>query len=284
MGRQRDPDLKAQAVAAYRAARLSGAPKSLPEVASEFKLGEATLKRAHWRMPADGSAAPPHSVGGRPPRLSDAEVDAVVDFLRGRGRTSWSTVVAFVAERFGKSVAETTLRSALSARGLKKRDLEKQKSADASAPATHRYADVHRRKAPEAGGRRGYPSDMTDAEWVVLEPLLRVHATAVPQRHNARDVFNGIRYLLRTGCQWRYLPHEYPPWRTVQNWFQRWSKDGTFDKITKALREQVREADGRLPTPSAIIIDSQTAKKAEKGGPAATTRGKRSKEQSATSS
>lgn len=92
------------------------------------------------------------------------------------------------------------------------------------------------------------------------------------------------RYLLRTGCQWRYLPHEYPPWRTVQNWFQRWANDGTFDNITDALRERVRGAEGRAPTPSAVIIDSQTAKKAEKGGPAATTLGRRSRGPSGTSS
>jgi transposase len=206
-------------------------------------------------------------------------MDAIVAFVRGRGRTPWASVVAFVAERFGKSVAETTLRSAFLARGIKKSDVEKAASGGASSGGTHRYTEKHRRKAAEYGNRRGYPSDVTDAEWAVFEPLLRKHATGVPEKHDAREVFNGIRYLLRTGSQWRYLPHEYPPWRTVQNWFLRWSKDGTFDKITDALREKVREAEGHLPTPSAIIIDSQSAKKAEKGGPAVTTLGRRSKEQ-----
>lgn len=284
MGRQRDPELKARAVASYRESQASNAPRSLREVAGEFGVGEATLKRAHWRTPTDGSVAPPSSVGGRPARLSGVEVDTVVDFVRGRGRTPWAIVVGFVAERFGKTVAESTLRDAFSARGLKKRQVEHEAPTPTSAPSPHRYKPAHRRKAPVSDGRRGYPSDFTDAEWAVFEPLLRQYATALPKEHDLRDVFNGIRYLLRTGCQWRYLPHEYPPWRTVQNWFQRWSKDGTFDKVTDTLRERVRVADGREPTPSAVIIDSQTAKKAEKGGPAATTRGRRSRARSGTSS
>jgi transposase len=210
-------------------------------------------------------------------------VDAVVDFVRGHGRTPWAIAIGFVAERFGKSVAESTLRDAFSARGLKKRQLEQEVPAT-STPSQHRYTQAHRRKAPVSRDRRGYPSDVTDAEWEVFEPILCEHATALPKEHDPRDVVNGIRYLLRTGCQWRYLPHEYPPWRTVQNWFQRWTRDGTFDKITGSLRERVREADGRAATPSAIIIDSQTAKKTEKGGPAATTLARRSRGRSGTSS
>ena len=132
--------------------------------------------------------------------------------------------------------------------------------------------------------RRRYPSDTTDAEWAVLEPLVPgPRPGGRPAAHERREVVDAIFYVLRTGCQWRALPHDYPAWGTVWWWFRRWRLDGTWERANAALRERERARAGRQPTPSAAILDSQSAKTTEKGGRAATTRARRSPAASATS-
>jgi transposase len=133
--------------------------------------------------------------------------------------------------------------------------------------------------------RRRYPSDLTDAEWAVLEPLVPPPKPGGrPPTHARREVVDAILYVLRNGVTWRALPHDLPPWQTVYDYFRRWRLDGTWETINAALRERVRVRAGREPTPSAAILDSQSAKTTEKGGRAATTPGRRSAGASATSS
>jgi putative transposase len=119
--------------------------------------------------------------------------------------------------------------------------------------------------------RRPYPSDLTDAQWAYLEPLLpRVRAGGRPRAHPLREIINAIRYVLRGGIAWRALPHEYPPWQTVYHYFRAWRVDGTWERLNDELRQLVRERGGRNAQPSAAILDSQSAKTTEKGGRAAT--------------
>ena len=126
-----------------------------------------------------------------------------------------------------------------------------------------------------------YPSDLTDAQWAILKLLLPARKPrGRPVRVERREVVNAILYVLRTGCQWRYLPPEFPNWNTVYWYFARWQEDGTWERVNDALRRRVREATGRDPEPSAAIMDSQSAKTTEKGGTAATTPGRRSREES----
>jgi putative transposase len=130
-----------------------------------------------------------------------------------------------------------------------------------------------------------YPTDLTDDEWRLLEPLIPpAMAGGRPRSADAREVVNAIRYLLRSGCAWRLLPREFPPWPTVYAYFRRWQADGTWERSAGVLRRELRAALGRRPEPSAAVLDSQTVKTTEKGGLAATTAASGPRGASATSS
>ena len=145
----------------------------------------------------------------------------------------------------------------------------------------------HRRAADRRGLR--YPSDLKDAEWALVAPLIP------PARHggrkrtvDVREVLNAIFYVLSTGCQWNALPSDLPPKSTVYDYLDLWEWDGTLERIHHELYVAVREHAGRQASPSVAIIDSQSAKAAQKGGRRSTrrasTRARKSPAASATSS
>jgi transposase len=137
----------------------------------------------------------------------------------------------------------------------------------------------------ETRGR--YPSDLTDGQWELLEPLLsrprRADGKGRPPAVDLRAVTNAVLYVTREGCRWRALPHDFPAWQTVYWYFARWTDDGTWECALDALRRAVRVQAGRDPEPSAVVIDSQSVKATEKGGMSATTRVRRSRASSASS-
>jgi len=115
--------------------------------------------------------------------------------------------------------------------------------------------------------RKAYPSDVTDEEWNFVVPYLTLMTEEAPQReHDLREVFNGLRWIVRTGAQWRMMPHDLPPWSAVYQQTQRWLRAGVFEAIVNDLRAVLRLAQGRNERPSAAIFDSRTLQSSPESG------------------
>ncbi len=117
--------------------------------------------------------------------------------------------------------------------------------------------------------KRSYSTDLSDTEWYCLESYVPApNKRGRPRTHTTREILNAIFYVLKSGCAWRLLPRDFPPWQSVYWWFRRWRIDGTFERLNATLRERLRIRSGRNAHPSAVIVDSQSAKTTGVGGEA----------------
>lgn len=115
--------------------------------------------------------------------------------------------------------------------------------------------------------RKPYPSDVSDEEWAFVAPYLTLMRENAPQRdHDLREVFNGLRWIVRTGAAWRYMPHDLPPWEAVYQQMRRWLSAGVFEEMVHDLRVLLRLAKGRSPEPTAAIFDSRTLQSTPESG------------------
>ena len=194
----------------------------------------------------------------------------------GGGWWSDSKVKDWIAEHFDITIHRCTANVYLRQLGYRR---VKPAEETVDPPPDHRapFADAAQRNATTtAFADTPYPTDLTDAQWALLRPLL---PPAQTQPH-LREVVNAILYVLRTGCPWQFLPRDFPPLGTVTTYFYRWRDEGVWEQIVHALRPAAREQLGRNPEPTAALIDSQSVKTTEKGGLAATTAARKSKEES----
>lgn len=184
----------------FRRRKAEDPSTSIGDVARDHRVGEASLKRWLWRA----EPRPPRR--GNPPRLTPSLIDELVALVAATPTLRLYELATEMTGRASVRVGEQMVRRALRSRGIGKRRLVREKrNADGAVDGT-RYRSRHRRKPEDRPHRRAYPSDFTNAEWEVVEPLWLEHAASVPTDHELRDVLDALRYIGATGCQWRFLP------------------------------------------------------------------------------
>ena len=125
--------------------------------------------------------------------------------------------------------------------------------------------------------RKAYPTDLAEPQWAQVSRFIPAPKPGGrPAKYQRREIVNALLYVVRTGCQWRAMPHDLPPWRITYWYFMQWRKDGTLERLHDELRGDLRQAEGRQRQPSAAVLDSQSSKTTEKGGPGAMTPARRS--------
>ena len=216
--------------------------------------------------------------GGRPPKLSEAQVAHLREYTLAHPELSLGDLTRKFCEHAGVSLSASTLRSYLKAAGVTRSLAPVQENAPGSGsksetPVTVNYTEQHR----DAGDEGRYPHGLTDAEWALVSDLFRQVGPGRPSKHSRRAMVDACFYVVRTGCPWRMLPRDMPPWQTVYSQFRRWSAAGAFEQTYDVLRARWREREGRAASPTATVIDAQSVKTSPQGGPKGYDAGKKVK-------
>ncbi len=220
-----------------------------------------------------GLAVPPSASGkGRPTTLTSALRDQAAALARAQPAASLTELVVAFKKATGVECCAATLGKALRKCGIvRPKGRHHPTQSKSAGPSPTRYKPHHR--VQPSLDRRGYPSDLTDEQWELVEPLLRPTRRREPCAASTRMIVDALLYMARTGCQWRFIPNDLPKWESVAQQFYRWEKRGVWKAMNDALRTEVRLSSGKTAHPTAAIIDSQSVKTTEKGGSADTTQG-----------
>lgn len=202
---------------------------------------------------------------GRPPKISGQRLDVLLELVEHRPSASMQELADVFTQRTGVPVTRETVHKTLRRQGITR---QRPKASHASQgaekpPSPYRYEALHRLEQPE----QRYPSSLTDAEWALVAELFERTGPGQPARYARRDLLDAICYVVRSGCSWRMLPKEFPPWQNVYATFRRWTRSGLFEQMHDQLRAMWREREQRAVEPSAAIIDAQSVRTSERGGP-----------------
>lgn len=204
---------------------------------------------------------------GRPALLQEQDLRVLVELAQRMPQSSMDELTREFVRQTSIDVGSATIRKALKKAGVKRvrppRGASTRAAVQGSAPRRYGYTAAHRRHA-KAGGMN---TDLTDAEWALVHDLFeREGGRGKPITHERRDIVNACMYIVRTGCAWRLLPGNFPPWRAVYSAFRGWARAGIFEAMHDRLRQQWRDRMGKAPEPTAAIIDAQSTRSTPQGG------------------
>lgn len=257
-------ELREQIIAGYESGM------TYKEVSERLEVSISTIRKLVRLIREMGSVKPRPHGGGKPWSLKPAQQQTLRCLIGENPTLHLHELVELLVEVCSIRVSKATIMRELNKMGIETRKRPRLREQTSELKRNKVYA---KREKPDdySGPRKAYPSDLTDAEWALLEPLLpKAKSGGRPAERSKREIVNGIAYVLRSGCSWRMLPHDFPPWSTVYDYFREWRNSALWQEINDYLREKVRSAAGKQPTPSGAIVDSQSARTTEKGGPVAT--------------
>lgn len=205
--------------------------------------------------------------GGRPALLQADQLRMLVELTQRMAQASMDELTREFVRQSGMQVCSATIRKALKRAGVQRvrppRRTSQRAAVQGAAPQRYGYTAAHRRQAAPGGMN----TDLTDAEWALVHDLFeRQGGRGKPISHERRDIANACMYIVRTGCAWRLLPGNFPPWRAVYSAFRGWARAGIFEAMHDRLRQQWRDRVGKAPEPTAAIIDSQSTRSTPQGG------------------
>lgn len=215
-------------------------------------------------------------MAGRPPKLTPDDLRVFESIIQEHPTDSHRELIQRLFQATGKRVCSHTTRNALARLGFHRQIPQapaKESQADDPKSPPYKYKEVHRRK----GSSTAYPTDLTDQEWDLVKDLFQHRGPGIPGQEDRRELLNACVYLVRTGCSWRMLPKHFPYWQNVYGYFRRWADAGVFEQMHDRLRAMWREREGRSVSPTGAVIDSQSVKTTEQGGPRGFDAGKKTK-------